>query len=231
MNRSEQKGFALIEILLVIVILGAIGFTGWFVWHSRQAADKSYNDATRSSQGSQARISAVNDFEGCKKATGSKLQETSPEKCVTKDGKTFTDTSTPAPMQPYMVIKEWGVELPLSAGIKDAYYTYDGTGADGYDSVAYVGTKSLAALDAECAAQPDKTGVGVIFRQSVATHDAHVAKGDPYTVGTVKIGKYYYGYTHAQAACSGTIDSAASKQQAADMALFRTAFQDMKAIQ
>jgi hypothetical protein len=45
MNKT-QKGFAHIETLLILVIVIMIAAIGWFVWHSRQQADKSYDAAS-----------------------------------------------------------------------------------------------------------------------------------------------------------------------------------------
>lgn len=45
---NNQKGFAAIEAVLIVVVLGIIGFTGWFVYHSKQAADKSLTAAGNS---------------------------------------------------------------------------------------------------------------------------------------------------------------------------------------
>ncbi len=37
---NQQKGFTAIEGLLLLVIIGMLGFTGWFVWHSQQSTSK-----------------------------------------------------------------------------------------------------------------------------------------------------------------------------------------------
>jgi hypothetical protein len=38
--RRLQSGFAIIEVLVVILILTGIGFTSWYVWHYRQTTDQ-----------------------------------------------------------------------------------------------------------------------------------------------------------------------------------------------
>lgn len=48
-NRN-QSGFSTIEIILIIVIVGAIGLIGWFVYHTKQNSDKTLNQATSTSQ-------------------------------------------------------------------------------------------------------------------------------------------------------------------------------------
>jgi len=50
MEKNNQKGFAILEGALILVIVGIIGFTGWFVWHSKQNTDKTLNDTSNSSQ-------------------------------------------------------------------------------------------------------------------------------------------------------------------------------------
>lgn len=48
MIKADQKGFSVIEALLILVAIGILGFTGWFVYHTRQTADKdlSSNNST-----------------------------------------------------------------------------------------------------------------------------------------------------------------------------------------
>lgn len=48
--KNNQKGFGLIEGLLMLVIFGLIGFVGWYVWHSKNNTNSSYNNAVTSSE-------------------------------------------------------------------------------------------------------------------------------------------------------------------------------------
>ncbi len=48
-NKNE-KGYGAVEIILVIVIVAAIGFVGWFVYHTKQNSDKALDQATSTSQ-------------------------------------------------------------------------------------------------------------------------------------------------------------------------------------
>jgi len=48
MNTSDQKGFSVIEALLVLVVIGILGFTGWYVYHAKQTSNKDYSDAASS---------------------------------------------------------------------------------------------------------------------------------------------------------------------------------------
>lgn len=49
MNKS-QRGFALIEGLLIILILVFLGFAGYYVWHTQKNTDKSSKNALSASQ-------------------------------------------------------------------------------------------------------------------------------------------------------------------------------------
>jgi hypothetical protein len=48
MKKSGQSGFAVIEAVLVLVIVGILGFTGYFVWHAKQSTDKSLDNTAKS---------------------------------------------------------------------------------------------------------------------------------------------------------------------------------------
>jgi len=92
--RQRQSGFSVVQVLLIVIALGILGFTGYFVYQSQQNTNKTLNNTNKVAQGGSApRVSAVTNFAECQKAAGSKMLETYPEQCVTKTGKTFTDTS------------------------------------------------------------------------------------------------------------------------------------------
>ena len=200
-TKMNQKGFAAVEAVLIVVILAIIGGTGYYVYHTNKKSNDTLNSASQVAASSPGKISK-------KKQSGSARQ-------------------TAAPLtQQYLVIKGWGVEIPLSSGIKDAYYVFDSSGH------AKLGTRSLTAMSAMCA--PDKIGVSLLSRQTIATHNTNAQQSEPswdHPVYPTKIGNYYYGITHAQAACGDTINTTASKQQAADFKLFDTAFGGVRPVQ
>lgn len=39
---TDQKGFSVIELLFLVVILGVLGVTGWYVYHATQGASSTY---------------------------------------------------------------------------------------------------------------------------------------------------------------------------------------------
>ncbi len=83
MVKHKHDGFTVVEVLLLLVIASIIGFTGWYVWSSRNNTDNSYGNSISSNS---PKYTAVKTFEDCKKSFGSKIQESYPEVCVTKDG-------------------------------------------------------------------------------------------------------------------------------------------------
>jgi Tfp pilus assembly protein PilE len=60
MSKLNQKGFTLIEGLLIIIALALIVFTGYYVWHSQSQSNKTYNSAATISQSSPAKGSTKN---------------------------------------------------------------------------------------------------------------------------------------------------------------------------
>jgi len=196
---NKQSGFGLIEILLVIIVIGVLGATGWYALHTKHQTDKILSQTDKISQ-------SESPSAGDKKSASSTGSSSS--------------SSSPSSQNP-LVIKEWSVKLPLSDAISDAYYSVPENSA-GFPNAYGLGTKSLTALDSNCA--PDKTGVAFIYRQTVATHDQNATHSDQtnYPVYPTKIGNYYYGYANAQSACSQ--NATTNQKQARDSTAFKTAF-------
>ena len=118
MNKN-QSGFSAVEALLILIIVGILGFTGYFVWHAKQSADKSLtpNNST---------TPVIK-----KKTTTNQTQPT-------------TSTSQTSQQQ-YLAIKEWGVKIPLASSISTAYYSYDSsTGLVRLSLDKYKGTNCAA---------------------------------------------------------------------------------------
>jgi type II secretory pathway pseudopilin PulG len=47
---KNQKGFAVLETLLILVIIAMIAGTGWYTWHTKNQTDKILNEASNSAQ-------------------------------------------------------------------------------------------------------------------------------------------------------------------------------------
>lgn len=146
--------------------------------------------------------------------------------------------------QQYLLVKQWNVKLPLSAGIRDAYYqpsTYYGTDGNpsGFkDDAMDLGTKSLTKLDSQCA--PGETSPGALVRQTISQHDTNVANNkqgktqtdlEQYPVYRYRAGNYYYDSMSPQAGCSSSADGEASNAQVKDTQLFTTAVKGIKVVE
>lgn len=49
MTKLNTKGFSVVEAFLILAVLSILGFTGWFVYHSKQSADKVLSSTGNSS--------------------------------------------------------------------------------------------------------------------------------------------------------------------------------------
>lgn len=161
MKKLNNKGFTAVEGLLIFVVIAIIGGAGWYVWHSRQEADKSLNNAASQNY---ADPDKVTNFDECKKLKSSKIQESYPAVCVTSSGKKFTDTSDQTvnwtqwkapdstfnmripdgwnmvqngPNSPYLQITD--NKLEITPGTKGKYEVSPGYGKD-YDSGLFLYT-------------------------------------------------------------------------------------------
>ncbi len=112
-----------------------------------------------------------------------------------------TTTPTQQTMMAYLTIKEWGVKMPLSAAIKDAYYVVP-TGisldADKRPSAILLG---LTSRNSSCGTvAPDGSGYANSFGEIVRAlpTDKDPVSDKLYTEllpGGTTIGNYYYGYS------------------------------------
>jgi hypothetical protein len=109
-------------------------------------------------------------------------------------------TTVPAvPTVTYLDIKEWGLKLPLSDKIKDAYYvaSVSSKGTDGLPNSMLLGLTSFDA--SSCTADGSNHGqssaIGAIFRALPTETDPVTGQllTQEYPNGTT-MGSYYYGY-------------------------------------
>lgn len=104
-------------------------------------------------------------------------------------------TVTPAPTVNYLTINEWGVKLPLSSAIKDAYYAPSigsNKGTDGRHNTLLIGLKSL---DSSGCAATNRTALGLVFRALPTETDSVTGRllTQEYPNG-ITIGNYFYAY-------------------------------------
>lgn len=76
MKRADQAGHSVVEVLLAVVAVGILGFTGWYVYHSRQISDNAttppYKRETKVSTSKlQPPANTVNAYAGWIKITSS----------------------------------------------------------------------------------------------------------------------------------------------------------------
>lgn len=225
----KRVQFLTMGVVLLVVVLGALVFTGWFAYHSSQLADSTLKSANKVSS-DVPKMAAVTDFATCKKAPGSKMLETSPEQCVITTGKKFTD---PGQSVKYLVIKEWGVKVDVSnAALTDAEYVKAGPLSDGVER-ALLATKNTVSMDYTCGGQVGDGGEPVTHIQSSdqdyllrsKTTNNLVTDSNHRASDFVKIGSYYYIYAHntGHGDCSVTNSSLAKEAAAAGSAYAKSA--------
>jgi len=89
MKTANQTGFNIVETLLVLVVVGILGFTGWYVYHAEQTSNKNYSAAASTT----TPVYKKNPYAGWK--TGSlKYEEIAYQYPA---GWTVTDTSASSP--------------------------------------------------------------------------------------------------------------------------------------
>lgn len=98
----------------------------------------------------------------------------------------------------YLVVKEWGIKMPLSSPITDAYYVVSTSSqTNGHPNTMWLGLKSLD--DKGCAAASANTGgaypLGALIK--VSPDEPDPVSGTPYkqlNPDGVTLGSYYYAY-------------------------------------
>lgn len=84
---KKQKGFTLVEGLLILTIASLIGFTGWYAWHSKNnaykalaAADKASNFQTKTKKATikNASASEATGTTGTEETTGNNVNASKP---------------------------------------------------------------------------------------------------------------------------------------------------------
>jgi prepilin-type N-terminal cleavage/methylation domain-containing protein len=202
---KDQNGFTLVELIIGIVIVSAIGFTAYYVHHSQQSDSVAItNDSSTNTGALQAnKVGTV--------STPPTSLTTGPQ-----TGSTATSAATTAPIQ-YLNISEWGVRVQLSAPISDAYYGITDYETDG-TTVAGIGLSLTSLKSTQC--QSNGWSPSEYFRYTSADKDP--VTGEFYTQenGTAhQIGSYYYAYEDGYGVDpSGGCESTAANQSLADAA-------------
>lgn len=156
--RKNQSGFSPVEIILVIGLLIALVAVGWLVYDRQQSKKDSVSTTSQ-----QQEVPHGGDESG------------------------LGDADT-APADTYLSIKEWGVKIPVSGDISDAYYAMN----EGFLYLSKGAYKNTG-----CAAESGGLGVITRFSESEKNNEAN----SPLVSSAVKINGYYYAYISPQAAC------------------------------
>lgn len=88
MKLQNQKGFAHLSlVLLIVAVLGAVGGGGYYVWRKNHEQKNTNADSSQ-----QKKATEITSYDECVKSEGSRVQESYPPVCVTKDLKHFTQS-------------------------------------------------------------------------------------------------------------------------------------------
>lgn len=174
MRRQEhQSGFSTVEILLVVLVIAVLAVSGSVVYLHHKTTTAAKTNA----------------------ATTNPAQSTGQQTSTTTTQPATTTTQ-------YITVKEWGVKLPLSDSIKDAYYVVPTGISDDSDGKPSAIDFGLTSLNSSCGTvtggPTDYNSLGSIIR--ALPTDTDPVSGKLYTQldpNGVTIGGYYYGYADA----------------------------------
>lgn len=196
MNATRQSGFGVVAIIIAILVVVALGYVGYRVYTANTNKPASTNNTATNNQ------------------TGNNTQDSNTQNNGMQDTATYLD------------IKELGVKIKLSDGVKDAVYSYNAptTQTQTYATFggsAYISTQTLTNKDAACSSE--RGPLGAIVKITGNTDGlGNTLVADNNTV--FKLGDNFYRYEGPQTACSNdsSVNSLASEQIAALKEAFKT---------
>ena len=187
MTNNKQSGFGIaIIIIIVVVVLAILGYAGYRVYNSQTSKPTGTSNTTTSNNQTNGNTQSSN-----------------------------TQTNNTQNTATYLDIKELGIKIKLSDGIKDAAYSYSAPTSQTYATFggsAYFSTQTLIDEDAACVSS--KGPLGAIVKIAGNTDGfGNVLTADNNTV--FKLGNNYYRYEAPQAPCSNnnSVNSLASDQK------------------
>jgi hypothetical protein len=188
MNKT-QKGFALVEGLLISLIIAIIAGTGYYVWHSKNQTDESLANTSDSSQST---------------VTSKKSSTAGPS--VAQKYFTIKEWNVRSPYSGNLTLEynlnESG-SLPSTAVFSSTQLDATSTGCA---SKTYGGW-----IDQYLSSDGFKLEDGSSSGKTAAEYAATLDKAD-----YAHVGDYYYFFRHAQAACSDSQASADTETQTND---------------
>jgi hypothetical protein len=202
---KKQAGFGVVPIIVIIAAIAVLGFVG-FRLLTTQSSKPATNNATAHTQTSPASNQPSN-----------------------------TQTSaTPAQTDTYLHIKELGIKIKLSDGIKDAVYSMFQPQPDDGAKVIGISAQSLidsSAVNKQINCSASSGALGIITETTTAP--TYVGGQEPFPVDNkslFKFGSTYYQYQAPQTQCgiSGPGYEALQQSMAQKQAAFAEAFKTVQ---
>jgi uncharacterized protein (UPF0333 family) len=204
---KNQKGFAHIESLLLLIIVVIITGIGWYVWHAQSQANKSLADADNASN---SIISSKKKKQSSSNGTSS--TQASPTALAQIPTSVLSAnpslvTITPNVVNNYITINEWNVRFKQT-GVITITYAHDDN--DKNHLAAFFSSTQLASKDRACKAE--FYPAGFISRVKVADLSGKLPSKDLYK----QVGDYFYFYQGPKAKCSELKEIQDLQNQTAD---------------
>ena len=162
---KKQNGFALVPILLILILLSVVGFTGYYV----------YSQQTSKKTDSAAAVAGA--------------AKTTPTSTPTANS---TPSPTPTSSQKYLTIKEWGVSLPITDQYSDVVYKY---GKEGISFQSRTFSKLSNNECKETNDTPYLGGITRYDSNGNSLFGYTEGPGSKATKNAVKVDNYMYDYT------------------------------------
>lgn len=169
---KKQSGFTIVEVLLVVLILSVVGFGGYYVWHSPNKADKTYDNSSKSSQA------------------------TSPSSKKTTTNTPSNSSTSTTQTQQYLTIAQWQVKIPLSVALSGMSYSVVDSHIAGATAINISSSAltNLSCTRSDGSASTTSPNIGEIY-QTQNPNTAYAGTTFANYMGADlarKVGSYYY---------------------------------------
>jgi hypothetical protein len=173
---NKQNGFSAVIVLLSILVITALGFTGYYVWNTQQDKNATTSDTQPAVAGAK---------EDSSKVAEQQVKQTLPNN------------------QDYLVIEEWGVKIPVDKKYSDlSIKKY----CDAGNECAFIYSPTQIDLankiSGTCYKPLEDNNIGIIVRYKDPNASRLGATLKDFYPPSVKLGEWYYGYgSPAEATC------------------------------
>ena len=164
--KKNQKGFGVVEALIVLAVIGLLGGAGWYVMKKNKAQSKSTGTTS----------------------TANQQQETTNEtKPKTEETTKSEETAKPVSSASSITVKEWGLRFKVPIGLTDIRYVVHD------DSVAFFAKPTGSSVQYRTDYDKFENGhsqyaSGNLYRST----ESLKADGNPKQTEGKKVGNYYY---------------------------------------